>query len=302
MCETIDSVVINFNQDNVLILNLCVAFIMFGVALDIELKDFKRIFAQPKIPLVGLASEYIVLPAITLGLIALFRPAPSFALGMILLTACPGGSVSNYMVHLAKGNAALSVTLTSITTLLAVVITPVGFVLLAQIFPYTSHFLRSIGIETSEVNQSIFILIIFPLATGMICRARFPQFTQKIKKIVSGLSMIIFLSFVLLAIMSNWDNIKSYVHCVFGLIAIHNGLALLGGFAFARFMRLSLPDARTVSIETGIQNTALGLVIAFQFFDGLGGITMILAWWGIWHLITGFFLAVLWRRKFVLNA
>lgn len=297
MCETIDSVVINFNQDNVLILNICVAFIMFGVALDMEVKDFKRIFEKPKIPLVGLASEYIILPAITLGLIALFRPAPSFALGMILLTTCPGGSVSNYMVHLAKGNAALSVTLTSITTLFAVVITPLGFSLLAQVFPYTASFLRTIGIETGEVIKSIFVLIVVPLTVGMICRARFPQSTQKIKKIVSGLSMIIFLSFVLVAILSNWQSIKSYVHCVFGLIAIHNGLALLAGFIFARAMKLSLADARTVAIETGIQNTALGLVIAFRFFDGLGGMTMILAWWGIWHLITGFFMAIIWRRK-----
>lgn len=297
MCETIDSVVINFNQDNVFILNICVAFIMFGIAIDMEVKDFKRIFEKPRIPLVGLASEYIILPAITLGLIALFRPAPSFALGMILLTTCPGGSVSNYMVHLAKGNAALSVTLTSITTLFAVVLTPLGFSLLAQVFPYTASFLRTIGIETSEVIKSIFVLIVVPLTVGMICRARFPQSTQKIKKIISGLSMIIFLSFVLVAILSNWQNIKSYVHCVFGLIAIHNGLALLSGFIFARAMKLSLTDARTVSIETGIQNTALGLVIAFQFFDGLGGMTMILAWWGIWHLITGFFMAIIWRRK-----
>jgi BASS family bile acid:Na+ symporter len=300
MCETIDSIVINFNRDNVLILNLCVAFIMFGVALDIEIKDFKRIFEKPKIPLVGLASAYLILPAITLGLIVLFRPAPSFALGMILLTTCPGGSVSNYMVHFAKGNAALSVTLTSITTLLAVVLTPLGFTLLAQVFPYTASFLRTIGLETDEVIKSIFVLIIVPLTTGMLCRARFPLFTEKIKKAVSGLSMIIFLSFVMVAILSNWENIKSYVHCVFILIAIHNGLALLGGFVFARIMKLSIIDARTISIETGIQNTALGLIIAFQFFDGLGGMTMILAWWGIWHLITGFFMAIIWRRKVLL--
>ncbi len=300
MCETIDSIVINFNRDNVLILNLCVAFIMFGVALDIEIKDFKRIFEKPKIPLVGLASAYLILPAITLGLIVLFRPAPSFALGMILLTTCPGGSVSNYMVHFAKGNAALSVTLTSITTLLAVVLTPLGFTLLAQVFPYTASFLRTIGLETDEVIKSIFVLIIVPLTTGMLCRARFPLFTEKIKKAVSGLSMIIFLSFVMVAILSNWENIKSYVHCVFILIAIHNGLALLGGFVFARIMKLSIIDASTISIETGIQNTALGLIIAFQFFDGLGGMTMILAWWGIWHLITGFFMAIIWRRKVLL--
>ncbi|MEM0993658.1 MAG: bile acid:sodium symporter family protein [Bacteroidota bacterium] len=298
MCETIDSVVINFNQDSVVILNICVAFIMFGVALDIEIKDFKRILQSPRIPLIGLCSEYILLPLITISLIAIFRPAPSFALGMILLSTCPGGSTSNYMVHLSKGNAALSITLTSITTLAAIVLTPLGFTLLAKLFPYTSDLLRTIDVSPLDMMKSIFIIIIVPLSLGMLCRARFPQQTGRIKKTVGTLSMIIFLSFVVVAIANNWENIAAYVHCVFAIVTLHNALALFAGFSFARLMGLKKRDAQAISIETGIQNTALGLAIAFQFFDGLGGMTMVLAWWGIWHLISGFGLALFWRRKF----
>ncbi|MEN0047341.1 MAG: bile acid:sodium symporter family protein [Bacteroidota bacterium] len=297
MCETIDSVVINFNEEGVFILNLCVAFIMFGVALDIQLKDFQRIFKSPKIPLVGLFSEYILLPIITLILIAIFRPAPSFALGMILLTTCPGGSVSNYMVHLSKGNSALSITLTSITTLGAIILTPLGFTLLAKVFPYTSELLKTINVNPLDMIKSIVLIIVVPLTLGMFCRARFPQFTERIKKITGALSMIIFLGFVTVAIINNWENIAAYVHCVFLIVTIHNGLALLTGFGFARLMGLTKRDARAVSLETGIQNTALGLAIAFQFFDGLGGMTMVLAWWGIWHLFSGFFVASIWRRR-----
>lgn len=171
MCETIDTVVINFNEQSVVILNICVAFIMFGVALDIELKDFKRVFQSPKVPLVGLASEYLILPALTLLMIYLFRPAPSFALGMILLTTCPGGSTSNYMVHLSKGNTALSITLTSITTLASVVLTPLGFTLLSQLFPYTSDFLQTINVNPWKMIQSIIIIIGIPLVSGMLVRA-----------------------------------------------------------------------------------------------------------------------------------
>ncbi|MEM9886721.1 MAG: bile acid:sodium symporter family protein [Bacteroidota bacterium] len=298
MCETIDSVVINFNKDSVLILNICVAFIMFGVALDIEVKDFKRILQSPKIPLIGLCSEYILLPIITIALIALFRPAPSFALGMILLSTCPGGSTSNYMVHLSKGNAALSITLTSITTFGAIIMTPLGFTLMAKLFPYTSDLLRSIDVSPLEMMKSIFLIIFIPLSLGMICRARFQELTGKIKKIVSTLSLVIFLGFVVVAIINNWENIAAYVHCVFAVVTIHNALALFAGFSFARSMGLTRRDAQAISIETGIQNTALGLAIAFQFFDGLGGMTMVLAWWGIWHLISGFGLALFWRRKF----
>lgn len=297
MCETIDSVVINFNAGSVILLNICVGFIMFGVALDIQLSDFKRVFQAPRLPLIGLASEYILLPLITILMILLFKPAPSFALGMILLTTCPGGSVSNYMVHLSKGNTALSITLTSVTTLAAVVLTPLGFTLLAQFFPSTAHLLRTIDVDIFEVIKSIFAMIVLPLTLGMICRAQFPKITAKINRPISTLSMIVFLSFVAGAIVSNWANISAYVHCVFFVIALHNGLALLAGFSFARLMGLNKSDSRAISIETGIQNTALGLAITFQFFDGLGGMALVLAWWGIWHLFSGFLLALLWRRK-----
>lgn len=298
MCETIDSVVINFNKDSVVLLNICVSFIMFGIALDIQVSDFKRIFLAPKIPLIGLFSEYILLPIITIALIYLFRPPPSFALGMILLSTCPGGSTSNYMVHLSKGNTALSITLTAITTLGAIVLTPLGFTLLTYLFPYTSDLMQTIDVSPWEMMQVIFLIIGVPLILGMICRAQLPKFTARVRPILSTLSMIIFLGFVTIAIINNWANLAAYVHCVFIIVAIHNSLALLSGFSFARLMGLNERDARAISIETGIQNTALGLAIAFQFFNGLGGMTMVLAWWGIWHLISGFGLAIFWRRKF----
>lgn len=297
MCESIDNIVINFNNQSVFWLNLCVGFIMFGVALDIELKDFKRILQSPKVPLVGLVSEYVLLPILTLVMIYFFRPAPSFALGMILLTTCPGGSVSNYMVHHSRGNTALSITLTSITTVAAIILTPLGFTLMAQIFPYTADFLRTININPLEVFLSIFMIIIIPLALGMIVRSRFASLVDKIKKPIGTLSMVIFFGFVIIAVANNWEGISNYVHCVFTVVTLHNLLALLLGFLFARLMGLTKRDAQTVSLETGIQNTALGLAITFQFFDGRGGMAMVLAWWGIWHLISGFTLATIWRRQ-----
>jgi BASS family bile acid:Na+ symporter len=298
MCENIDSIVINFNKDSVVLLNICVSFIMFGIALDIKLSDFRRIFQTPRIPVIGLISEYLLLPLLTILLIYLFRPAPSFALGMILLATCPGGSTSNYMVHLSKGNTALSVTLTSITTLGAIVLTPLGFTLIAQLFPYTADILTTIDVSPLEMMKTILLIIALPVAVGMFAQARFPKFTARIRPIISTLSMVIFLGFVTVAIINNWGNLSGYVHCVFVVVTLHNSLALLMGFSFARIMGLTTRDARAVSIETGIQNTALGLAIAFQFFNGLGGMTMVLAWWGIWHLISGFGLALFWRRRF----
>ena len=297
MCELIDTVVIKFDARSVILLNLCVAFIMFGVALDINLKDFGRVAKTPKLPIVGLISEYLLLPIITLVLIYFLRPQPSFALGMILLTTCPGGSASNFFVHVSKGNTALSVTLTTVTTLGAIVITPLGFTLLAKLFPYTADFMQDINVNPIEMVFTIITVVILPLAAGVAYRQRYPDKAQRIQKFISRASVTIFFAFVLIAIIANWDNLSQFLHCVFGTVTLHNLLALTVGYWFARFMGLGLSDSRAVSIETGIQNTSLGLALAVQFFNGLGGMMLVLAWWGIWHLISGYALAYYWSKR-----
>lgn len=297
MCENIDSVVILFDRRSVILLNLCVSFIMFGVALDINLDDFKRVAKTPKLPIVGLISEYMILPLLTLLLIYIFEPQPSFALGMILLTTCPGGSASNFFVHLSGGNTGLSVTLTTITTLGAIVITPLGFELLARLFPYTSDFLQTISVNPLEMVVSIVIIVILPLAAGVGFRTRYPDRAKRIQKPISNISVTIFFVFVTIALIANWANLSEFLHCVFLTVTLHNILALTLGYWFARLMGLSIRDSRAVSIETGIQNTALGLALAVQFFNGLGGMMLVLAWWGIWHLISGYVLSMYWSRK-----
>ncbi len=297
MCENIDSVVIVFDRNSVILLNLCVSFIMFGVALDIDLDDFKQVAKTPKLPIVGLISEYMLLPLLTLLLIYIFRPQPSFALGMILLTTCPGGSASNFFVHLSGGNTGLSVTLTTITTLGAIVITPLGFELLSRLFPYTSDFLQEISVNPIEMVISIIVIVILPLALGVGFRTRYPDWAKRIQKPIANISVTIFFIFVTVAIIANWDNLSEFLHCVFATVTLHNLLALTVGYWFARLMGLSIRDSRAVSIETGIQNTALGLALAVQFFNGLGGMMLVLAWWGIWHLISGYLLAMYWSKR-----
>jgi BASS family bile acid:Na+ symporter len=121
--------------------------------------------------------------------------------------------------------------------------------------------------------------------------------TEKIEKPIRWLSMAIFIGFVVFAVVGNWDNIKNYIHLVFLLVFLHNGLAFLVGYGFSRLNRLPEKDARAISIETGIQNTGLGLVLVFNFFDGIGGMALVMACWGVWHLISGFALAMWWSRN-----
>ncbi len=295
--ESIDAIKINMSNDQLFILNLCLAFLMFGIALDIKLSDFKRVVQKPKSPLVGLVSEYLLLPIIALILIFLFEPAPSLALGMILLSTCPGGSTSNYMVHLAKANTALSVTLTSITTLGAIVITPLVFMYLSGWVPGAENLQTSIYVEPKQMVKTIIQLILIPVSLGMFVSYKFPNFTQKIEKPVRYLSLLIFLSFVVFAVIGNWSKIKDFLHVVFLLVFLHNGLALATGYYFSKLNKLPENDARAISIETGIQNSGLGLILTLNFFSDLGGMAIIVAWWGVWHLITGFALAMFWSRR-----
>jgi BASS family bile acid:Na+ symporter len=297
--QSIDEVVINFSPDQLLILNICLGFLMFGVALELKVRHFGALLKAPRKPLLGLFSQWILLPILTLSLIFILRPAPSIALGMVLVSTCPGGNVSNYAVHLSRANAALSVMMTSVSTLAAILVTPLAFAYLARLIPGTESLRTQIQVDPAIMFRSITLLILLPLLLGMLCNHYLPRFTHLIQAPVKVLSMAIFVGFVVVAIINTFAVLSQYLHVVFLLVLIHNALALWMGYAFARANKLGTTDARAISIETGIQNTGLGLILIFNFFGGLGGMAMIAAWWGIWHLISGFSLAMFWRQRVV---
>ena len=295
--ENIDAIRINFNPDQLLFLNICLIFLMFGIALDMKISDFKYLFKHPKAVLVGLTSQLILLPLLTFALAIGFHPATSIALGMILIGICPGGNVSNFAVHLAKANTALSVSLTTIVTFGAIILTPISFGFWSSYIPGIEKLSQDIHVPTLDMIKTIINLIIFPLAVGMWFNHKYPKFTDRIKKGVKILSIIIFLGFVVAATISNYQNIIDHIGKVFFIVLVHNSLALLMGYTFAKINGLSSADSQAISIETGIQNSGLALILIFNFFDGLGGMALIAAWWGIWHLISGFCLAVFWGAK-----
>ena len=270
---------------------------MFGVALDIKLSDFNAIVKSPKSILVGLVSQLILLPFVTILLIYVSRPLPSLALGMFLVAACPGGNISNFMSSLAKGNVALSVSMTAITTLSAVIITPISFALMASSYEPTRELLRSFTISFTDVFYTVSVILALPLTLGILFNNYFPKGALKLKKVIKPLSILIFIAFVLIAFLKNKEIFLNYFQYIIYLVFAHNGLAFLAAFLFSGLMGLSLIDRRSITIETGIQNSGLGLVIIFAFFDGLGGMAMITAWWGIWHIISGLTIATFWSYR-----
>jgi len=288
---------IHFNQDTVWLLNLSLAIIMFGVALDVKVKDFKLLAVKPKPIIIGFLSQFILLPALTFVLVILIKPKPSIALGMFLVAACPGGNISNFMTKLAKGNTALSISLTAFSTLLAMFLTPFNFELWSNLYQPTASILKSIELNPYKLINVIALILGVPLILGMAASNYLPKLAQNVAKPLKVLSISIFVGLVAIAIFLNFDVLKQYILAVLFLVILHNLLAILTGYFTAKVFKLSHKNQRTLAIETGIQNSGLGLLLIFTFFKGLGGMALIAATWGIWHIISGLSLGFFWANK-----
>ena len=293
----IDQVQLNFNPITLLILNGILGFILFGVSLDLKLGDFKLIYKMPKEVLVGLSGQLILLPLLTVGLILIIKPQASLALGMILVASCPGGNLYNFMTHYAKGNTALSVTLTTLATSLAVLSTPLNFYLWGNLLPETNALMTDIDIPFSGIMWNVFLLIALPLTLGLLVSHKFPAFAAKAKKPMKWFSLIFFLAFIILAFAANFSYFLEYIHIVFLIVLVHNGVAFLGGYSLASLFKISYFNKRAITLEVGLQNSGFGLILIFNFFNGLGGMAIITAFWGIWHIISGFTFAHYLNKK-----
>ena len=295
--QELDSIKLNFDSESLFFLNLTLAVIMFGVALNIQLEDFTRIFKKPKSIIIGFLSQFFLLPAVTFLLVLIIKPIPSIALGMFMVAACPGGNISNFMSNYANGNAALSVSLTAIATLMAILLTPFNFQFWSSLYEPTSSLIQTISLSAFEMAKVISLLLGLPLILGILVRNYFPKFAATTSAFFKIGSILFFIVLIVLAFSKNIDIFKNYIHYVFFIVFIHNILALTAGYSIANLAGLSKQNKRTLSIETGIQNSGLGLLLIFSFFDGLGGMALLAAFWGIWHIVSGLFLATYWSKK-----
>ncbi len=302
--KALDEIRLNFSQQGLFIINLTLAFIMFGVALDIKVDSFKKIINNPKSVVIGVISQFFLLPAVTFLIVWLLKSwiTPSVALGMLLVASCPGGNISNFISAFAKGNAALSVSLTAIATLGAIFMTPINFSFWGGLYASTSPLLRPIEIDPLEMFKTVFVLLGIPLIVGLWFSAKFPKITAKIIKPIKNLSILVFMGIVVMAFINNFDYFINYIGYIFILVMIHNAVALTTGYSFASLFNITRKDRRSLSIETGIQNSGLGLVLIFNpnIFPpdlNVGGMAFVAAWWGIWHIVAGLMIAWLWQMK-----
>ncbi len=294
---TVDQVRLNLSTQGLLVINIAIGLMILGVALDLKTDDFKRVLKMPKAPGIGLLAQFVLLPAFTFLLTLLLRPYPSIALGMILVAACPGGNLSNLMTYLAKGNCAISISMTAISTLAAIFMTPLNLSLWGGLNPDTAMILKRVSLSPMDLFTTVFIILGIPLALGMTLSRVFPRLADRVRKPFKIFTLCFFLLIVTGALAANWKIFLQVIGLVVFAVFIHNALALNLGYWAARTARLPEADCRAVSIEVGIQNSALGLVLVFNFFDGLGGMAILVAWWGIWHIVAGLTIAFIFTRR-----
>ena len=303
----IDQIQVTLNAGGMNTINIVLAFVMYGVSLGIKPGTFVDVFKKPKSVILGATCQFVLLPAFTCLLAILISRwiSPMMGLGMILVASCPGGNISNFMSSLAKANVELSVSLTAISTALAVVMTPFNFWLWGNAYLHFAAVhadIPTLAIPLMDVFRTIFILLGIPLAAGILTARYLPKVADFLKKPLQFISIAFFIAMVVLSFAGNMDAFLKCIKYIFLIVLVHNLLALTIGYNVAAVFRLPEADKRTLTIETGIQNSGLGLVLLlgtplFANFPPHGGMLVITAWWGIWHIVSGLATAFYFNRK-----
>lgn len=307
--EALNTVILNFGEGGMMIVNIILAFVMFGVALGIKLDTFKKVFTNPKSVIVGILLQWIALPAVTFAVALALSPliTPMVALGMILVASCPGGNISNFMSSLSKGNIELSVSMTAITTATAPIVTPINFFVWGSLYSSiiaVHNDIPRLVIPFLPMLEQILLLLGVPIVLGLIFAHYFPNATKKITKPAQVISILLFLGMVIVSFSQNFQIFLDNIFYVFFIVLLHNGAALATGYFGGKLAKVSQADRRSLTVEVGIQNSGLGLILLFntaifppEIWHGhYGGMLFITAWWGIWHIISGLTVSYFFRR------
>ena len=303
--ESLSSVTINFGEGGMMIVNIILAFVMFGVALGIKTQTFKDVFRNPKSVIIGLLMQWIGLPAVTFIVCLILNPVitPMVALGMILVACCPGGNISNFISSLSKGNIELSV-----STAFAPIITPLNFFVWGNLYSQIVSIradIPTLHIPFMPMLEQILLLLGVPIVLGLVFAKYFPNATKKITKPAQIISILLFIGMVIVSFSQNFQIIVDNIIYIFFIVLLHNACALGTGYLGGTLAKLPQRDRRSLTVEVGIQNSGLGLILLFNpaifppevWHSHYGGMLLITAWWGIWHIVSGLTVAYLFRRK-----
>lgn len=292
----IDQAEFYFSQGAGIALAVMVGFLVFAVSLDLTWQKFRRVLESPKAPAIGLVAQFVILPAVAFGVGRLLAGTPSVAIGLLLVTCCPGGALSNYFTGVAKGDVATSISMTAVSTIVCIVVTPLLFAFWASLNPETARLLREIDIDPKRVAVVLIIMLVVPVAAGMLIRARAPAAADTMRRWVRRFAMLVFGTVVALVLGANLELLSSYAVLALTPVVLTFGIAVGLGWLLARSARLIAAERRAVAIEVAMQNVALAIAMAVAFFPSLAGVAVTSAMWGVVHLTLGILLAAAWGR------
>ena len=292
---TLDAIRLNFSPESLAGLNAAIALIMFGVALDLHVEDFTALLRDPRAPAIGLCLQFFAFPLLAFLMAWSLAPTPSMALGMILVAACPGGNISNFFTRFGGGRTSVSVGMTAVSTLATMVMLPFNVSFYGGMMPETAALLQAFELDAVGMSIQVLTLLGIPITLGMATAHWLPSVAERLKPPMTWLSVVFFCAVVGLAFHANFEIFLAIIGMTFVPVAALNLVGMGMGYMTARLARLEEPDRRAIALEVGIQNSALGLVLVFDFFDGLGGMAVLLGWWGSWHILSALFTSSVWR-------
>jgi len=285
-----------YNAEAQWALNVVLASMILGIALDIKWDDFRAVMRMPKAIIAGLLAQFIALPAVTTGLTLLLELPAGIELGMILVASCPGGSISNFITHLSKGNTALSISMTAVSSAIATVMLPINFVFYSSLNPVANELITTINVDSNGLFISLIWLLAIPLACGFVIKNLWPVPAKLLHNILKRTSLLALFSFIVVAIYQNQDAFLSNFKLIFVTVFAHNIIAMVLGFFAGKYSGLRSRDIKATTIEVGMQNSSLAIVIVFTQFDGQAGMALISAFWGTWHIVSGLVIALVFSR------
>ncbi|MCG1008593.1 bile acid:sodium symporter family protein [Salinicoccus sp. ID82-1] len=266
-------------------ISLLLGIIMFGMGLTLKPADFIRVLKAPKLVLIVVLAQYTIMPLLALGLAVLFQLPPELAVGVILVGCTPGGTSSNVMTFLAKGNTALSVTATAVSTVLAPILTPALTLLLASTW---------LPVSFMDLFVSIIQIVLVPIALGLIARTLLGDQVEKGIAVLPLVSVVGIVGVVAAVVSNNTEAIMQSGLLIFGVVMLHNVLGYVIGFVLGKVLRFDLADQKAVSIEVGMQNSGLAAALSAAHFSPLSAVPAAL--FSVWHNISGSVVAT-WMSK-----
>lgn len=293
----VDAITIAFEEGSLTTLRVVIGLILLGVALDTRVEDFRAALRRPGAIAVAVIAQFLLLPGITFLLTLLLGLRGSLALGLILVACCPPGNVSNILTHRAGGDVALSVSMTAVGNVLSIGLMPLNFAFWGGLHPTGQELLRRIEVSPLNMLAEVGLVIGIPFVIGLAVVTWWPRVAAVGRRFVGPAAFLGLTAIIVVGVANNWDVFVAYIGLVLLAVFLHDALALALGYGIGKAARLPVASVKATTFEVGIRNAGLGLLLVFTYFDGLGGMALVAAWWGIWDIIAGLAVAAVWKRR-----